>query len=263
MLMRLPAIIFCGSILLDGSLCAQEKGGKPRNRPQPTEAQGSMLVNEEGEMRRKRRGGHKRLLEKLDKDGDGRLSESERAEARKAAKYGKRGAERRRQLLERFDADGDGSLSKEERKKARSSMERRRKMSEVYLRKLKKKFTEQFDADGDGEWSAEESRAAKEHFSTQMQQVRVKLVQAHDADGDGKLSTEERKAAREVEKRVQLERFDADGDGQLNEAERRQAFDAMLEEEPYRLMHMMLGKKRGEKAKGRGGAKQRSQENAP
>jgi Ca2+-binding EF-hand superfamily protein len=50
----------------------------------------------------------KKMLEKFDKDGDGKLNEAERAEAKKAMQ--KRGAE----MFSKADANGDGKISKDE-----------------------------------------------------------------------------------------------------------------------------------------------------
>ena len=51
--------------------------------------------------------GIKQLIEKFDKDGDGKLDEAER----KAA-----GAARKAEFLKKFDKDGDGKISTEEKK---------------------------------------------------------------------------------------------------------------------------------------------------
>lgn len=88
-----------------------------------------------GEMRGERgRGGpegrerpsREEMIKKFDTDGDGVLSEAERAEARKQMpKDGRRGR-RNRQMLEKYDTDGDGQLSEEERAAARADFEKRR-----------------------------------------------------------------------------------------------------------------------------------------
>ncbi len=83
------------------------------------------------------------VLEKFDKDGDGKLSNDERSAMREAMKA--KSEERRKAMLAKFDADGDGKLSKEEREKA---------MEERKAEMLKK-----YDKDGDGKLS-EEERAA-------------------------------------------------------------------------------------------------------
>tara|TARA_R110002020_G_scaffold154674_1_gene334766 strand:- start:109 stop:528 length:420 start_codon:yes stop_codon:yes gene_type:complete len=67
---------------------------------------------------RKHRGhpGIKQLIEKFDKDGDGKLN----AEERKAA-----GEARKAEFLKRFDKDGDGKISPEEKKAAAEEMKKR------------------------------------------------------------------------------------------------------------------------------------------
>ena len=66
-----------------------KKGGPPEGRPSREE-----------------------MIKKFDKDGDGKLSEDERAELRKAMEA------RRKEFMAKFDKDGDGKLNEEERKAA-------------------------------------------------------------------------------------------------------------------------------------------------
>ena len=75
----------------------------------------SATPEEEG---RKHRGhpGIKQLIEKFDKDGDGKLN----AEERKAA-----GAARKAEFLKKFDKDGDGKISTEEKKAVAEEMKKR------------------------------------------------------------------------------------------------------------------------------------------
>lgn len=90
----------------------------------------------EGKPKGPREGGRpvpKELLEKFDKDGDGKLSAEERKAAMEA---------RQAEMLAKFDKDGDGKLNEEERKAA---MEAR-----------KAEMMKKFDKDGDGELSKEE-----------------------------------------------------------------------------------------------------------
>ena len=55
------------------------------------------------------------LLERFDTDGDGQLSEQERAAAHQAMEQGRqRERERREALFDRFDADDDGKLDRDE-----------------------------------------------------------------------------------------------------------------------------------------------------
>jgi hypothetical protein len=85
------------------------------------------------------------IIEKFDKDGDGKLNEQER-EAAKAAREEMMEA-RRKEMLAKFDKDGDGKLSDEEEEAMR---EARRKM-----------MMEKFDKDGDGELSDDEKAAMR------------------------------------------------------------------------------------------------------
>ena len=66
-----------------------KKGGPPEGRPSREE-----------------------MIKKFDKDGDGKLSDDEKAELRKAMEA------RRKEFIARFDKDGDGKLNEEERKAA-------------------------------------------------------------------------------------------------------------------------------------------------
>ena len=78
----------------------------------------SASATPEEEEGRKHRGhpGIKQLIEKFDKDGDGKLS----AEERKAA-----GEARKAEFLKKFDKDGDGKISTEEKKAIAEEMKKR------------------------------------------------------------------------------------------------------------------------------------------
>jgi hypothetical protein len=140
--------------------------------------------------RGERGGDHRgRILERFDADGDGELSETERAAARSAME--ERRAEMRRRVLERFDADGDGQLSEDERQAARRHMPQRGNQAGEFQRRGRPgdaqrplgqrgqfegrgqraerrgpppQVVERFDTDGDGELDEAERRAAHEHF---------------------------------------------------------------------------------------------------
>ncbi|QTN31297.1 EF-hand domain-containing protein [Akkermansiaceae bacterium] len=81
------------------------------------------------------------MLKKFDKDGDGKLSEEERAAAR-AALANRPDRKLPPEMLAKFDKDGDGKLNEEERKAAREAM--------------KARMLERFDKDGDGQLNEEE-----------------------------------------------------------------------------------------------------------
>ena len=63
------------------------------------------------------------MLKRFDKDGDGKLSEAEKAEAEKAmaARKGGAGGNIPAEALKRFDKDGDGKLSEAEKAEAQKS----------------------------------------------------------------------------------------------------------------------------------------------
>lgn len=78
-----------------------------------------------------------RLIQRFDKDGDGQLSEEEKAEMQsfieeRRKKGGERGERRgkrpgRDEMLKEFDKDEDGKLDDEERKAMREEMAKRHK----------------------------------------------------------------------------------------------------------------------------------------
>jgi hypothetical protein len=86
------------------------------------------------------------ILKQFDKDGDGKLSEDERAAMRTAGEARK--AEFEKKMLEKFDTDKDGKLSDEEKAAAKAARE--------------KEMLEKFDTDKDGKLSDEEKKAARE-----------------------------------------------------------------------------------------------------
>lgn len=61
----------------------------------------------------------KKILEKFDKDGDGKLSEDERAAAKAA--FQEKHPDAREKVLAHFDKDGDGKLNEEERAAAKAA----------------------------------------------------------------------------------------------------------------------------------------------
>ena len=80
------------------------------------------------------------VIAKFDKDGDGKLNDDEKAEARAAR--GEMEAARKKEMLEKFDADKDGKLNDDEKAAMREE--------------VKKKMLEKFDKDGDGKLNEEE-----------------------------------------------------------------------------------------------------------
>lgn len=65
------------------------------------------------------------MLKRFDQDGDGRLSDTERGEARKAGEAMRtRAREHHQEALSRFDADGDGKLGETERQTMRDAWQK-------------------------------------------------------------------------------------------------------------------------------------------
>jgi Ca2+-binding EF-hand superfamily protein len=69
------------------------------------------------------------ILEKFDKDGDGKLNDKELAAAKKA-QGGKRERVKQADVIKEFDKDGDGKLNDEEKAAARKAAKERKKNAE-------------------------------------------------------------------------------------------------------------------------------------
>jgi Ca2+-binding EF-hand superfamily protein len=116
--LALVALLVLGWVGMNATWAGDEEGGdKPERRKQP-------------KMDRKA------FMEKFDADGDGKLSEEEKAAAKAAMD-----AKREEMRLKRFDKDGDGVLSEEEKAAAEAA---------------KAKMIAEWDKDGDGKLSKEE-----------------------------------------------------------------------------------------------------------
>ena len=141
-----------------------EKGGKKGN---PSEGRPS----------------REEIIKKFDKDGDGKLSDEEKAELRK--KMAERSGGGRKLppfLMKKFDKDGDGKLSDEEKAEARKAMEARRK-----------EVIGKFDKDGDGKLNEEERKAAMA--------ARPKPGEGGKPEGKGKKEEGEKKKKGKKEKK--------------------------------------------------------------
>lgn len=184
----------------------------------PAMQTGQQAGEQEREVQRERKGrrspgiGKAAMLERFDTDGDGQLSEAERATAKESFKAQREQMKAR--LLERFDDNGDGELDEAERAVLRETvgpmLKERGKRGRPGQRHMHKIALERFDANEDGQLDDAEKAAAKAHF----QQKKAEMVERFDADGDGELTGEERRAAREhFRTRRQL---DANRDGVID-----------------------------------------------
>jgi Ca2+-binding EF-hand superfamily protein len=75
----------------------------------------------------------KKMLERFDKDGDGKLGENERAamraemqKRREAGGLKGKGGEKRAEMLKKFDKDGDGTLNEDEQAAMREALKEQR-----------------------------------------------------------------------------------------------------------------------------------------
>lgn len=135
-------------------------------------------------------------MKRFDKDGDGKLNETERAAAREEFKA--RAGERLEaflnapgpRVLEKFDADKDGKLNDSEKSAAREAL---KALAGEALRKLKDKA----DANNDGTVDDAERAKVREHLKNHPQgPLRRRLLHLFDEDKDGKLSEAERAKAK-------------------------------------------------------------------
>lgn len=102
-----------------------------------------------------------------DKDGDGKLSDEEKAAAKNYMRERGEQPERRKQMLKRFDKDGDGKLSDAER----IEMEKAREQFGANREKRQAEILKRFDKDGDGQLNDAE-RAEAEKAREEMQKKR-------------------------------------------------------------------------------------------
>lgn len=121
-----------------------------------------------------------KVLEKFDADGDGKLSDEERAAA-KAAREAKGNASPRQ--------NGAGAGAKQGGPKGKNGAGQ---MGAKRGAQMRERILQKFDADGDGKLNEEERAAAKA--------AREQHIKEFDSNGDGKLDDTERKAAMQARK---------------------------------------------------------------
>lgn len=122
-----------------------------------------------------------RVLEKFDADGDGQLSDEERATA-KAARQSK-GDTAGSTPRQKKAAAGQGGP---QGKNGSGGAQGKNGKGKQFRAKVRERVIEYFDQDGDGKLNESEREALK--------QKRQATRSEFDKDGDGKLSPEERKA---------------------------------------------------------------------
>lgn len=140
----------------DGKLDETEKAAMKEARKKPAAVRGSGDIGALGGAEPAGPAGGDRYLREMmkryDKDGDGKLDESELAELirnRNAAGPGAPGARLREQMVKLFDKDGDGQLNPDERAAAEQ---------------FRADQVRRYDKDGDGQLDAEERAEAMRAF---------------------------------------------------------------------------------------------------
>lgn len=184
-------------------------------------------------------GGHFReeMLKKFDKDGDGKLSDTERQAAReeRRAKWQARGKEMREGIIKRFDKDNDGKLDQAElgeAMKARREMERHRehRMMRRHMMMMRHRHHGGGDWDGPRGFRGPGGPGGFGFGGGQPGGFRGHGPgnwdgpQGHGPGGWEGPRGERGPGGPGVMMREQmLKRFDKDGDGQLSDAERAEA----------------------------------------
>ncbi len=190
-------------------------------------------------------------IKRFDKDGDGKLDETERIQAEE-----ERRLEEQKKFVARYDKNGDGVLDENERVAAENHPR------DKWALKLNDFGMKHFDKNGDGKLSSNENKditkfglkimqlgktwekklldtnkdgnVTPQERSAMQQKMQMAMLglmpQAMswaDTDGDGSVSRNEREAimtrvAGAVEREVKkwTNKFDSNGDGRLNEKER-------------------------------------------
>lgn len=232
--------VACGSIEFDVSIEDQAAGAQALIEGGDTieEAPGGEDVveddaaldeaAEEGECRLASLRG--RVVERYDVDGDGALSDSERAELRadvenhpRAQRALERHRHLRRVLGKRvkfiYDADRSGSLDDAERALLREDLEARCIARQARL-------LERYDVDGDGTLSDTERAQVRADRQARITERRAEILARFDADGSGTLELAERDALKaDIRARMQAKRaalkatFDVDNSGSLDDEE--------------------------------------------
>ncbi|MFH1227655.1 MAG: EF-hand domain-containing protein [Planctomycetota bacterium] len=199
---------------------------------------GKLSESEFGQMRKDEEAARwAEIIKKYDKDGDGKLSESEFEQMRKDEED-----TRQAEMLKKYDKNRDGKLSESEREQMRTDNQNKnngpisdtkrtglQKGDEAHRAEMLKKY----DKDGDGKLSESE----REQMRTDEAAARwAEILKKYDKDGDSKLSESEFEQMRKDEEATcqaeMLKKYDKDGDGKLSESEREQAMKDQPKKRP-------------------------------
>ncbi|MBK8013523.1 MAG: hypothetical protein IPK13_19480 [Deltaproteobacteria bacterium] len=172
-----------------------------------------------------------RVMAHYDEDGDGAISDAERANIRED--FGELRADRPRirrlgvrvrlrawhAVRWAFDEDGDHKLNDAERAVLVATFQARCEARRAHI-------LETYDANGNGQLDADEITAFRIAQRERLKAKRDAILEAYDADGNGILDVEERSvwkadiaAALRTRRAALFAEFDADQDGALNASE--------------------------------------------
>jgi len=151
------------------------------------------------------------LLQRFDKNGDGRIDDDERIDAREAMRAGQNdrkmaggSPQLRARMLERFDKNQDGRLDDTERAEAQKAArergigmetEKSRPMARLPEGRLREEALKRFDANGDGQLDESERAEMRKALGDRLAE-NPQVIQRFDKNGDGRLDESERAAAR-------------------------------------------------------------------
>ena len=172
------------------------------------------------------------MLQRYDKNGDGRIDDDERIDAREAMRSAQNerriaggSPQLRARILEQFDTNKDGRLDEEERAEAQKAARERGlggKADEMQPRagmpggRLPAEALKRFDANGDGQLDESERAEMRQTLGDRLAQ-NPQVIRRFDKNGDGKLDESERAAARDA----MQQRMKAGPAGKAGKASRR------------------------------------------
>jgi Ca2+-binding EF-hand superfamily protein len=151
---------------------------------------------------------------------EGRQGQDRKEQDRNGRGRGDVSEDRKTKILAKFDIDGDGTLSEEERALAR---EARREIRMIRGERAGKgqdrvgmkdepqaNALEMFDIDGDSKLSSAERAAMKAYAQAKKEEWKAKSLEKFDIDGDGELSSAEHAALKAYTQAKQAERKNAE-----------------------------------------------------
>ncbi|MBS3820397.1 MAG: hypothetical protein GVY16_07415 [Planctomycetes bacterium] len=156
---------------------------------------------------------HRLQMKLFDEDGDGQLSDREKAiEKEFGSALGTLGKNIRRRIQ---DIDGDGQVTDEERQIARKEMM-------VFSVRMMVRMRSMIDADADGAVTPEETAAFRRTLATGTSRWFEGFVDSHDQDGNGRFDPTERDELRrglKAEVTRRLDQHDTNEDGRIDGVE--------------------------------------------